>query len=98
MGIADDGAEEANVLVRNVSDMADRGHTRAFLAVGDVHVESHRGANCGEPPLVPERPVLRVVGIVGPLPCNEVRVRIRLGQEGQRRGLLRLRLWRVWDP
>jgi hypothetical protein len=67
-GMADDGAEEANVLVDDVSDMAGRAHTRGFLGAEDVHVERHRGKNYDEPPLVPERPGLRVGGVVAPLP------------------------------
>ncbi len=63
--MADDGAEKANVLVDDVSDMAGCAHTRGFLGVEDVHVERHRGENCDEPPLVPERLVLRVGGVVG---------------------------------
>ena len=51
---------------------------------GDVHVERHDGAKCGEPPPVPERPVLGVVRIIGTIPGDQVRVVLRFWQEARR--------------
>jgi hypothetical protein len=38
--------------------------TTGLVVDGDVHVESHYGAHHGEPPFVPQRPVLRVFRVV----------------------------------
>lgn len=95
IGAADEGAEEVNVLADNVSGMTGKG-TRVitkFPEAEDVHVQRHQSANRGEPPLVPERPILRVLGVVWTLPFDQVRVCVRFGQEGQRRVLLFLRVW-----
>ena len=45
----------------------------------DVHVQGHQSTNYGEPPLVPERPILRVLGVIGTLPFDQVRVCVRFG-------------------
>jgi len=51
---------------------------------GDVHVERHDGAKCGEPPPVPERPVLGVVRVIWTVPGDQVRVVLRFWQEAWR--------------
>ena len=48
---------------------------------GDVHVEHHDGAKCGEPPPVPERPVLGVVRVIWTVPGDQVRVSLGFGRK-----------------
>ena len=50
---------------------------------GNVHGKGHERTYAGEPRFIPERPVLRVSGIVGTVPSDQVRVSVRLGKEGQ---------------
>ena len=39
-GMADDGAEEANVLVDDVSDMAGRAHTRGLMLRSQTRISA----------------------------------------------------------
>ena len=49
---------------------------------GDVQVQGHHSANCGEPPLVPERLILRVLGVIGPSHFTRFGSALGLGRKG----------------
>lgn len=36
--------------------------------LGDVHIKGHQRANYGEPPPIPEGPVLRIIRVIGAIP------------------------------
>jgi hypothetical protein len=78
VGIEEDGAEEPNVLIHDVSQ-CNLITTQVSSVRWDVHVECHYGASYGDKPSVPDRPVFRVFGVFGTIPGNDVRVCVRFG-------------------
>ena len=77
-----EGADEANVLFGGNSINDDATSWDLITAIY-IHVECHGCTNYGGPPLVPERPILRVSGVIWTVPGHQVWARVRFGEGGQ---------------